>query len=98
MVKTSVMRSERVVTIDVESADEFVRHLSPFGATFGGSYFPGGTLYRGQADSRWPLVPTALRSESFLDVGEWTTGAGKKTNLVQMEAEARLVWEFFPHR
>jgi hypothetical protein len=40
-----------VRTINLETADEFMRELSPLGATFGGSYLPGGTLYRGHADS-----------------------------------------------
>jgi hypothetical protein len=90
-----VIAPKRVATIDVQTADEFVQYLSPFRGRFGSGYFPGGMLYRGHADSRWPLLPTALRSESLLDVGEWTTGASKQTNLAQIDAEARLLSEFF---
>jgi hypothetical protein len=41
------------------------------------------------------LLPTALRSDSFLDLGEWTTSEDKKSNFEQIRAEARLVREFF---
>ena len=84
-----------VKTTELETADEFMHQLSPLGATFGGSYLPGGNLYRGHADSRWPLLPTALRTESLLGLGEWTTSADNKSNLGQIRTEARLLREFF---
>jgi hypothetical protein len=44
--------SSGVGTVHVATADEFMRQISPLGPMFGGGYFPGGTLYRGHADSR----------------------------------------------
>lgn len=87
-------RMQGVTKVELSTADEFMRRLSPFGKTFGGGYFPGGTLYRGHADSRWLLLPTAFRIDAHLDPGEWTTGI-KKTHLDQIRAEARCLREFF---
>jgi len=86
--------SPGVKTIDLSTADEFMDYLSPLGPHFGRSYLPKGMLYRGHSDSRWPLLPTALRTTSPLDLGEWTTSANKN-NLDQIRAEARLLREFF---
>jgi hypothetical protein len=78
----------------IPTADEFIRKLSPFGDLFGGRYFPGGTFFRGHASHEWPLLPTALREDTYLNVGSWTKGA-KSTNIDQIRAEAELLWEFF---
>jgi hypothetical protein len=88
------MSSTTVSSVDLATADEFLNFLSPLGGMFE-RYLPGGTLYRGQADSRWPLLPTALRSESRLEPGQWTTSAHYGSNLDQIQAEARLLKEFF---
>lgn len=78
----------------IPTADEFIRKLSPFGDLFGGRSFPGGTFFRGHASYEWPLLPTALRQDTYLNVGSWTKGA-KSTNIDQIRAEAELLWEFF---
>ena len=82
-----------VSTVHIATADEFVHELSPLGQRFGGAYYPRGWLYRGHADARWPLLPTALRSNVSLQTGEWTTGV-EQTNKLQIEAEAKIVLEF----
>lgn len=83
-----------VQTTHLETADEFMKELSSTGQRFGSGYYPGGWLYRGHADARWPLLPTALRQDVFLGVGEWVRGP-RSTNLEQMKAEATLALNFF---
>jgi FRG domain len=94
LVEVCMVTSSGVEITDLETADEFITQLSPLSAAFEGVYFPGGMFYRGHADSRWPLLPTSLRPEVSLDVGEWSRGV-KLTNLGQIAAEARLLREFF---
>jgi hypothetical protein len=80
--------------IDVPTADAFLDELSPIGPRFGAGPSPGGWLYRGHADDRWPLLPATLRPDVPLEVGVWRVGV-QPTNLRQIEVEARLVLEFF---
>jgi hypothetical protein len=83
-----------IQTIHLDTADDFIKELSSTGKRFGGGYYPGGWLYRGHADARWPLLPTALRQEVFLGVGEWVQGP-RSTNLEQIKAETKLALHFF---
>lgn len=89
------MGSTNATSVDLKTADDFVSYLSPLGARLGAGYLPGLTLFRGHADSRWPLLPTALRPNSHLGIGDWTSGAAARTNLEQIQAEAGLLREFF---
>jgi hypothetical protein len=84
----------RVFSAMVDTADEFMRELSSLGERFGTGYFPGGWLYRGHANARWPLLPTTLRPDVKLRLGEWVPGV-RGTNLEQIAAETRLIVEFF---
>ena len=84
-----------VELIDVSTADDFLQKLNPVsGERFQGGYFPAQVFFRGHADSNWPLLPSALRNNTFLEVGTWVNGV-RKSNLEQVRAEARLVAEFF---
>jgi hypothetical protein len=83
-----------VMSVPVDSADAFLRELSSFGERFGTGYHPGGWLYRGHADVRWPLLPTTLRPDVMLQVGDSTKGV-RATNLQQIAAELQLAMEFF---
>jgi len=83
-----------VMTVQVGTADAFLRELSSLGERFGTGYYPGGWLYRGHADVRWPLLPTTLRPDVMLQVGDWTKGP-RATNLQQIAAEIALAGDFF---
>jgi FRG domain len=83
-----------LLSSDLETADAFLRELSSFGERFGTGYYPGGWLYRGHADAQWPLLPTTLRGDVKLQLGDWAPGV-RPTNRQQIEAETRLVVEFF---
>jgi FRG domain len=77
----------------VKTADVFMQEIAPLGPQFGRGYFPTNWYYRGHADARWPLVPSALRGNAMLVLGEWSAGP-RVTNLDQIGAEARLLLEF----
>jgi hypothetical protein len=87
-------QNNRVMAIEVDTADEFLSELSSLGDRFGTGYFPGGWLYRGHANATWPLLPTTLRPDVTLRVGDWTRGV-RATNLEQIAAEIQLAVEFF---
>src|SRR5688572_24206727 len=89
----TVLNEELVKSIDIETADEFLHAISPLGKVFDRNYLPGGWLYRGHSDSRWPLLPTALRSSTVLKLREWTTV--EETVRAQVHEEVRLLREFF---
>lgn len=81
-----------VTPVDLQTADEFLEYISPLGPISGGDYKTGDICYRGHADSRWLLLPTALRQTLLL--GDRTDG-DKTSNRDQIRAEARLLREFF---
>jgi hypothetical protein len=87
-------QDHQVLRETFDNADAFLRELSSLGQRFGTGYYPGGWLYRGHADARWPVVPTTLRPNVTLQVGDPTKGP-RATNLQQIQAEMRLAWEFF---
>ena len=89
-----MVETPRVLPVMVETADDFMRQLSSLGERFGTGYFPGGWLYRGHANAKWPLLPTTLRTDVKLRLGEWVQGIGG-TNLEQIGAEIKLIIEFF---
>ena len=70
------------------TAQEFVQALSPTGHIFGpedaDDLPPESVAFRGQADARWPLLPSALRGF-----------ATAPTNLVQAREESQWLLSFF---
>jgi hypothetical protein len=83
-----------VLSAGVDTADQFMRELSSLGERFGTGYYPGGWLYRGHANAKWPLLPTTLRADVRQWLGRWPPGLSV-TNLQQIAAEIRLIVEFF---
>jgi hypothetical protein len=78
-----------------EEAKQFIDALSPRSES--GPLFDtyGEWVFRGHADARWRLVPSALRPDSwpnFEYFGSW--GAMNGTNLQQLQLELRVVRRF----
>ena len=60
--------------VATETADQFMEALSPLNAEPGAPYFPTNWYFRGLADARWALLPSVLRGQAMLVLGEWPTG------------------------
>ena len=84
---------DHVTTLTVETADLFMQEIHPLGAQFGSAYLPDGWCFRGHANAKWPLLPSALRDSTMLVFREWSTGP-QKNSIQQIGAEARLLLEF----
>jgi len=85
--------TDHVKTVIVETADEFLKTISPNGPRYGGDYHPDEVFFRGQANSDWPLLPSILRDTAFLGVGAWFRGP-RPSNKAQVEAEAEMLFKF----
>jgi FRG domain len=77
----------------VDNADAFMQAIAPLGSEFGAVYLPRRWYFRGHADARWELLPSALRNQAMLGLGTLQMGP-RENNLNQIEAEARLLLEF----
>ena len=89
---------ETVKLIGCSTAEEFLESLSPLSSYFSKHYFSYRWIFRGHADHRFELVPTALRTEplpllrkGFLG---WK-GELRETNAQQIQAEIDTLTEFF---
>src|SRR5436309_6992854 len=83
-------------TIRCKSAERFLDAISPRGETFSWVYRPHEFLFRGHADSRFALVPSALRIGARIPIsGEIVTVEDSWTNETQIRVEHRALREFF---
>jgi hypothetical protein len=82
-------------TADYQTADEFLDALSPRGPYFGDDYYPDRYLFRGHADARFELLPSALRLGILIKtIARWTPVADW-TNREQINAELNVLHDFF---
>ena len=83
-----------VERMEYTSAEDILLALSPANAHWNAK--PSDWLFRGHGDSRWRLVPTALRADPIprLDLSS-KNPVLKTTHAEQVTAEWTLLWEFF---
>jgi len=77
--------------IDIEKAEEFLTCLSPCHKLWAKGNFD--LVFRGQADSEWPLLPSAFRPDVNFMFGN-KIGV-QKTNDAQRRAEHYIVMKFY---
>lgn len=78
-------------------ADSFLDAIHPSSKLFSNSYSPGRWGFRGQANSNWLLIPSALRNNVALleEPGNWVTTHNPDSELLQIELEIRTIAEFY---
>ena len=77
--------------IDIDTAEEFLAHLSPTHELWSKENFD--LLFRGQADSEWPLIPSAFRTNvDFLYQGKRGV---QRSNDSQRRAEFFIILKFY---
>ena len=83
-----------VERMECTSAEDILLALSPANAHWNAK--PSDWLFRGHGDSRWQLVPSALRADPIprLDLSS-KNPVLKTTHAEQVTAEWTLLWEFF---
>ena len=65
--RAEALQEKIIEYVDLETAYEFTRALSPFGDYFRDTSPPGGTLFRGVEMVEHELIPSALRTTSPLE-------------------------------
>jgi hypothetical protein len=84
------------ITVPCSTADEFLNALSPRGEAFSWVSRPHEFLFRGHADSRFPLLPSALRPGTKVPVdGEMIEVDQSWNSEVQARVEAKAIQQFF---
>jgi FRG domain len=84
------------ITIPCSTADQLLDELSPRGEIFSWVTRPREFLFRGHADSRFVLLPSALRPRAKLPVdGEMIEVDPAWSNEIQSRVEAKSLQQFF---
>jgi hypothetical protein len=77
------------------SAEAFLEALTGWKAPWYGEWMPARWVFRGQRDSTWALLPSALRRERMLFAADMTwSEAESPTELLQVQAELRTLHQF----
>ena len=89
-----MQRVDHIRVIDCATADEFLNRISPRGEFFY-DFGPGAFMFRGHADSRFQLVPTAFRLGTSIRTPRGWRRVEEWSNQAQVEAERETVRAFF---
>src|SRR5262245_36500167 len=84
------------ITVPCSTAEEFLNALSPGGEAFSWVSRPHEFLFRGHADSRFILLPSALRPGTKIPVDGEMIEVDQSWNAeVQARIEAKALQQFF---
>ena len=84
------------ITVRCTRAEELLDALSPHSRLFSWIARPHEFLFRGHADSRYALLPSALRVGNRIPLdGEWIAVNARWNNETQVRAEAKALRQFF---
>jgi hypothetical protein len=89
-----VDRTEPIQTIECSTGDAFLDRLSPRGEYFY-DFGPGAFIFRGHADARYPLVPSAFRLGTPIRTRRGWRPIDAWSNETQVEAERQTARAFF---
>jgi hypothetical protein len=85
---------DHVRSADCATADEFLDRISPRGEFFY-DFGPAAFMFRGHADSRFQLVPSAFRLGTWMRTPRGWRRVEQWSNQVQGEAERETIRAFF---
>ena len=85
-----------ITTFDCSSADEFLDRISPRSELFY-DFGPGAFMFRGHADARYQLVPSAFRPGRWMRTRRGWRPVDTWTNDAQVDAERRTIRAFFEY-
>jgi hypothetical protein len=89
-----VHRHEHIATVECTTANEFLDRISSRGELFF-DVGPGAFMFRGHADARFPLVPTAFRVGTRMRTPRGWRHVDAWSNHTQVEAERETIRAFF---
>ena len=89
---TTTAQKLRVETDDFSSAETFLRALSPQDPYW--RPFPLEWVFRGHADHKWLLVPTALRNDTRLGYRSYLGTGRRTTHGAQVAVEYQMLEDF----
>ena len=84
-----------ILKVDCRTAEGFLSALSPRGQFFGQDYQPYLRVFRGQADARNGLLPSAFRPGTMMKTLDGWEPVGAWTNQKQINAELNTIHDFF---
>lgn len=89
-----MQRTDHIRTVPCATADEFLDRISPRGEFFY-DFGPMAFMFRGHADSRFPLVPAAFRLGMWIRTSRGWRRIEDWSNEAQVDAERHTVRAFF---
>jgi hypothetical protein len=90
-----VHRDEHVITVECETATEFLDLLDPRHGYFRPASMTLGAIFRGVKHDKYPLRPTAFRPHSRLLYRQRSVAAPLPTHVTQCAAEVQTLRSFF---